>query len=255
MTVWIGLAAFAATFGGALLGMWAAGRLPRNHLGPDTRNVISISMAVVGTLVALVVSLLITEGSTTFTARADAVSGLAANIVRMDDILRRYGPDAADGRAVLRDYAQGKADELASASRPATTARPLVVLEKLDDRIFRLAPLDNYHRFLQQRAIQVIDSMSDERWLLVEKMSTAMPAPFLALLIFWLALLFVSFGLFAPRNATILAALLLCALAISGGIFMIVELANPSRGLIRVPTEPLAAAIREIRAGARTGIR
>ena len=66
------------------------------------------------------------------------------------------------------------------------------------------------------------------------------------LLIFWLTLLFGSFGLFAPSNATVIIVLLLCALAISGGVFMVLELETATKGLVRVPTDPIVNAIREI---------
>jgi hypothetical protein len=48
--------------------------------------------------------------------------------------------------------------------------------------------------------------------------------PLLAMLVFWLAIIFNSFGLFAPRNATAIATLFVCALSVSGAIFLILEL-------------------------------
>src|SRR5215469_4377426 len=48
--------------------------------------------------------------------------------------------------------------------------------------------------------------------------------PLLAVLVFWLAIVFASFGLFAPPNATVIATLFLCALSVSGAIFLILEM-------------------------------
>jgi hypothetical protein len=94
--------------------------------------------------------------------------------------------------------------------------------------------------------MKLLDSIADARWLLIEKANTSLPTSFLVLLIFWLALLFGSFGLFAPSNATVITILLLCALAISGGVFMVLELERATKGLIRVSTEPIFNAIRDI---------
>ena len=67
----------------------------------------------------------------------------------------------------------------------------------------------------------------------------AIPTPFLVVLVFWLAALFVSFGLFAPPNATVIATLMVCALSVSGAIFLILELADPFKGLIQISSTPL----------------
>ena len=66
------------------------------------------------------------------------------------------------------------------------------------------------------------------------------------LLIFWLALVFASFGLFAPANATTMVVLFLCCIAISGGIVLIAELDNPLSGLVQVSSEPMRKALVEL---------
>jgi hypothetical protein len=45
--------------------------------------------------------------------------------------------------------------------------------------------------------------------------------------VFWLAIIFASFGLFAPRNASVTAALFVAALGLAGAIFMILEMDQP----------------------------
>jgi uncharacterized membrane protein len=66
------------------------------------------------------------------------------------------------------------------------------------------------------------------------------------LLIFWLAIVFASFGLFAPTNATTIVALFLCTVAVSGGIYLIEELDNPVSGLIQIPFDSMRRALVEI---------
>ncbi len=52
------------------------------------------------------------------------------------------------------------------------------------------------------------------RWLMFEQESTSVSLPLLAVLVFWLAIVFTSFGLFAPLNLTVIATLFLCALSV-----------------------------------------
>jgi hypothetical protein len=62
-------------------------------------------------------------------------------------------------------------------------------------------------------------------------------------LIGWLTVLFVSFGLFAPRNATVLSVLLVCACSMAAAVFLILELNRPLDGFIKVSSAPLRNAL------------
>ena len=85
--------------------------------------------------------------------------------------------------------------------------------------------------------------MGQTRWLMFEQRAVPVPATLLGVLVFWLAALFVSFGVFAKSNAMLIASLLVSAVAVSAAIFLIVEMYRPYTGLIRVSNEPIRAAI------------
>ena len=242
----ISLCAFLAIFGGALAGVWLANRLPEPHLTNETRTAVSVSMAVVGPLAALVLSLMITNASTSFSARKGAIENLAVNIIRLDRALMRYGEQSAPVRATLRTYADAKARELSRRSSTGLELQNLRLLESLSDQILAFKIADDRERQIEFQALKLVDAMSEARWLLAKKTDIAVPPAFLVLLIFWLSLLFASFGLFAPKNATVIVILLLCAIAISGGVFMILELGSSTRGLVRPSVEPMNIAISEI---------
>ena len=70
-----------------------------------------------------------------------------------------------------------------------------------------------------------------------------MPSLFLIVVISWLTVLFGSFGLFAPRNGTVFAALLICILSVSASIFLILEMDNPFGGIMKVSSDPLRYAV------------
>lgn len=58
--------------------------------------------------------------------------------------------------------------------------------------------------------------------------------PLVVVVVFWLTVNFISFGLFAPRNTTVAVTLFLCALSVAGAVFLILEMDHPFTGLIQI---------------------
>ena len=75
---------------------------------------------------------------------------------------------------------------------------------------------------------------------------SSIPVPFLCILVFWLAMLFASFSLFARPNLTIVFALIVCALSVSGAIYLVLELDRPFTGLIQISNAPLKSALDQL---------
>jgi hypothetical protein len=98
----IGVIIDAILFGSALLAIAAARFLPEHHLSPETKGVVTVSAAIVGTLSALVVGLLISTSSASFTAKSQQVTQISADVISLDRMLRRYGPEAQDSRTLLQ---------------------------------------------------------------------------------------------------------------------------------------------------------
>jgi hypothetical protein len=71
-----------------------------------------------------------------------------------------------------------------------------------------------------------------------------LPTPFLILLVFWLTILFASFGLFSSRNITVIIALVLCVVAVSSGIELVIDMTNPFGGIVRLSSTPLRHAVK-----------
>ena len=110
-----------------------------------------------------------------------------------------------------------------------------------------LSPTDRRHTTLVSQSLASISNIYAERWLLWESPGSTVPLPFLFVLIFWLSLIFASFGLFAPVNVTVITSFFLSALAVAGGILLILELGDPMHGSwIHVSGEPLRRALLEI---------
>lgn len=90
--------------------------------------------------------------------------------------------------------------------------------------------------------------IGDTRWLLAQQVGQGTPKAFVALLVFWLALLFSSFGLFAPPNGTFVVTLTLCALAVAAAVAMFLELEQGFEGLVRISPEPMHQVVITLRA-------
>jgi hypothetical protein len=235
-------------FGSALLAMFAARFLPEHHSSPETKGVVSVSVAVVGTLSALVVGLLISNSNTSFTAKSQEVTQISADVINLDRMLRRYGPEAQDIRVLLRRYTAAERQDLfptdpnqaADLENNTTTA----VLEELQDKVLALTPTNATQRWLQPQALNLIGTMMAARWQLGQQESASgIPLPLLLLVMFWFIIIFVSFGLFAPRNMTAIAMIFLCSVGIGTAIRMMTELQTPFGGLIRIHSTPLTHAL------------
>ena len=124
-----------------------------------------------------------------------------------------------------------------SSSRPAQW-EPTAESEALYAKIQELSPQNEAQRALKAQAERIGTDLAHTRWLLVEQRGSSIPMPFLVVLVFWLSILFVSFGLFAPPNATVIATLFVCALSVSGAISLIPELDQSFEELIQMHATP-----------------
>jgi hypothetical protein len=244
----IGLASFAAIFGGVVIGRLFARRLPGHHLSHETQSAVTVSVAVIGTLSALVLGLMISAANNSFSARTDEVRELSLQLIRMERNLRRYGPEADDARAKLRAWAIAKNQQLfpEKGQRPPSSQATIQILESVQDALLALTPQNERQKYLHSLCLTLSSTMIQARWKLEQRSGYSIPFPFLVLLIFWLAIVFASFGLFAPANPTAMIALLLCAVAVAGGIIMIEELDNPLSGFIKIPSDSMRKALVEI---------
>ena len=233
---------FVCVLAGAFFGMIVRLRLPGHHLSNDSKDAVKVGMALIATMAALVLGLLIASTKSSFDAQNAEVRQIAANLVMLDRILAAYGPGGQEARMTLRgavrDFVEGswrRADSRLSVfANPMLTATGFEMVAK----IAALPADDDLHRAIREEAVDLIKSVGKTRWQLVSEEGSSIPMPFLAVLVFWLTILFTSFGLFAPKNATVVAAFVVCALSVSGAIFLILELDRPFEGLMRISAEP-----------------
>jgi hypothetical protein len=91
--------------------------------------------------------------------------------------------------------------------------------------------------------MKIQSGIAQTRWLMYEQGAGSVPLPMLVVLIFWLTIIFISFGIYAPRNATVVVSMFVSALSVSCAIFLILEMYRPFDGVIRISGAPLYAAL------------
>jgi hypothetical protein len=241
----ISLIVFACVFGSALLGMLLRAALPLDHLSGESKDVVKLGMGLVGTLAALVLSLLIASAKGSFDTQSRDLTELAANVVLLDRLLANYGSETAPARDLLRSAVVNMLETTWSnaTADPASSGTRLASHEALFDAIHKLSPKDDLQRAIQPQAVQVVMDMGRTRWLMYEQRTTSVSPPLLVVVLLWLAVILGSFGLYAPTNATVVVSLAVSALAVSGAIFLILEMYAPYSGAIQVSSGPLTAAL------------
>jgi hypothetical protein len=245
----IGLFVFAVILAGAFFGWKIRRSLPAHVLTDETRSLVSVSTAVVATVSALVLGLLISNANTSFIVLGGQVTSLSAQILRLDQILRRYGPETNAARATLRQYAEHKVTDLFPddpadfrLGNPSTYE----LLQRPEDSLLALDPANSRDQWWLGQAMTLAAKIGDTRWLLAQQVGQGTPKAFVALLVFRLTLLFASFGLFAPRNFLSAVTLTLCALAVSGAVGMILELEKGFGGLVHISPQPMRQVVKAL---------
>lgn len=233
-------------FGGVLVStlaaMIVARRLPEDHLAGESRDVVKLGLGVIGTLTALVVGLLVSSTKGTYDAQSGTIKELAAQVAALDRILARYGPEAGEARARLRTLAQSMLDQVwPHDAEPIDFAggQSRTAGEGVYDAVTALDPKNDSQRLLKSRAQDMVVGLAPLRQRLVVNNDRSIPPPMLVVLGAWQAVLFAGFGLMAPRNATAVAVLVICMLAVACGLFLILELDRPFEGMVRVSDTPL----------------
>ncbi len=237
---------FACLSGAALLGMRVRAALPEHHLNPDTKDAVKFAMGLVATMAALVLGLLVASTKGAYDTKKSEVTQMAAKLVFLDRVLANYGSETAEARDLLR-RSVGSAVNRMWPDRKSPQAAELDPSESSGEAFFnslqKLSPQNDVQRSLKSQAAQVATDVGQMRWLLFEQTETSISLPMLIILICWLAIIFMSAGLFAPPNATVIVALMLAALSVSGAIFLILELDMPFDGVIQISPGPMRNAL------------
>jgi hypothetical protein len=243
----IGVVSTACVFGGGLIGLALQRLLPKHHLSKESQDLVKLGAGVIATITALVLGLLVSSAKSSFDAMNTRITQAGASVIVLDRMLAEYGPDAKNARAQLRRSLEESLHRIWPSERTNGSGTAALerggAIEAVQAALRRLTPQDDAQRQLLAQAQEVAREVSQSRWMLIEEGQNELPNTFLVVLVLWLALLFVSFGLFAPRNAMSVIVLFICACSMSAAIFLVLEMNRPLDGFIKVSSAPMRKAL------------
>jgi len=241
----ISLIVLACVFGGSLAGMALRAVLPEHHRSADSRDLVKLGMGLIGTMAALLLGLLVASAKSSYDEQKSELTDVAAKLVFLDRVLAHYGPETREVRGLMRGVVARAIDEIWPKNRVRASGRKPFEAggEVVYDKIQELSPKDDAQRMLKAQASDLATSVGQIRLLMFEQRGSSVSTALLVVVIFWLAVIFVSFGLYAPSNATATATLFVCALAVSCAIFLILEMDRPFEGIVQISSAPLRDAL------------
>jgi hypothetical protein len=237
---------FGCSFGMGLLGMLLNFRVPDDHLDVGSRDVVKLVLGLIATISALVLSLLIASGSSAYHAQQTEVQSFSANVILLDRVLSFYGPDAKESRDLLREALAAIHDQIWSDGEHAPELDPRATQRVADEFIAslkELSPKNGSQTTFKSQAMEIGQTLGQTRLLMFEQIGSSFAWPFLAVLVFWICMLFLGFGLLARFNATLLVVLFIGAVSMAGAIFLILELSSPYEGFLRISDAPVRNAL------------
>jgi hypothetical protein len=217
--------------------------LPKHYFDNESRDTVKVGIGLIATMTALVLGLVTASAKNSFDSVNTAVKTFATQTLALDRTLARYGAETGDIRKELQRVVGGRIELIwpQDSSKPVSLD-PLSGSEEIARAIRNLKPKDDFQRALQARALDLGETLLQSRWIVSTSVGASVPLPFLAVLLFWLTITFASFGLFAPRNAMVVAVLFVCALSVASALFLVLEMDGPFEGVLKVSADPLRSA-------------
>ncbi|MFO1477593.1 MAG: hypothetical protein U1F98_13195 [Verrucomicrobiota bacterium] len=242
----ISLITFLCLLLGILAGIRLQCLLPDHHLSSDAKDTVKLGAGMVATMSALILGLLVSSSKSAFDGANTAFAQNAARVIQLNDCLKEYGEGSTAVRERLVEGLRARIQDIWSTTNQEHGMRAIEhsnAMVAFDQLLRQLNPTNDVQRIMLARAEQLAFDIRYSRLQVIAQQTQELPGPLLMLMVFWLTLLFLSFGLFAPRNITVFAVLAVCAISVSSAVFLILEMSHPLDGLIKVSSGPLYKAL------------
>lgn len=242
----------------AVFGVKLRGWLSEEHLSEQTMEALRLVTSLIVTFAALVLSLQLSSVKAGFDKAYRDRSADAAQLAQLDECLRSYGPGADPIRLDLRSYTAAViASTWPHEPRPAGLAYPDTAsmaregadpaLGALIGRIGRavngLAGSDTLQANVAAECRAANLQLQQRRWAVIEDVHGPISPLFTSILIFWLMLVFLSFGLQIPRKRLAAIVLAIGIISISTVMFVITDLETHYAGLFGIPSTAMRDAL------------
>ena len=256
----VSILVFVLLCGSALAGRWLLRVLPETHRTQETKDFTRVVSGLLVTFTALVLSLLITTVNGDFKKTDNDLRAYAAMIVLLDGELEALGPASLPPRTILRQYTASAIASTWPDETPPAGAYPeaspdgndidaLVLgdmLQQAEAEIRHLDVKDTAAEKVQAACLTRMAALLDQRWSLISEAHSSISPAFFVMMLFWLVIVFVSFGMTAPPNMMAAASIAMVGISVAGAIFVILERDGPLDGLLKVGSEPMRHALRHL---------
>ena len=261
---WTTLLGFAFMLLATGLGALIRYRWPEHHSNRETIELLQSTVLMLATFAAIVLGLLITSAKSDFDGVENDIRGLSSSMVQLDFSLELVGPEAIPARQQLARYAAAAlAATWKNETPPAGDYYPRLppikdirfnqnspvlgqMLEEVNSMARSISVTTPEARRQLESSLRLMNIVLNERWRVVEASEGSISWPFLMVLLFWLVVIFLCFGLSAPLNHLSFMVTALSALALASALFVIIDLFTPYTGVFTVSSVPVRQALAEM---------
>jgi hypothetical protein len=239
-------------------GLYIRPRLPERHRARETIELMQVTIGLLATFAAIVLGLITASAKQRYDDAAHDRRQYSLQLTSLDRCLRGYGPDSAPARRELRGYtaaviASTWPNEPApagiqypdTAHMPRIGASPVLglLMNDVGAEMSRLAPATTAQARLLDLCLDQYKDVLHARASVIEDADAALFSPFYVILVFWLMIIFLCFGLVAPPNSLSLITIMLSSSLLSSVIFVILELDRPYSGYFGIPSTAMRDAL------------
>jgi hypothetical protein len=241
-----------ATFVSALAGFGAHSVLPAAYVA-ESKGMVGLVVGLVASLLSLVLSLLIWTGHGLCTAQQSQLQTIGSSIIRLDFVLKAYGPEAEPGRALLREHVERIRARLWS----NLNERGFIYRADVPEDVHRmiaffvsLRPANDEQRQYLASARDIFGTIVETQVTIVRSLVDRVPSLLLVVVLGWSCVLFFGYGLLSDVDALTIVLAALGAICVASAVLLILELSDPYSGLFRMPHESFDGLVRLLTNGA-----
>jgi hypothetical protein len=244
------LASFVSILIGTAIGMVLKRSLRLDVLEAGSKEFMRLGAGFLATLAALVIGLMIASAKNTYDNQNTNIRQLGTNVVLVDQMLIKYGPEAKAARALLRETIPSTTARIWQENAGGNGGGSTFVVSDTAERFYNavedLKPANAEQTSLKSRITAITTELGRTRLLVFTQSENAIPVPFFIVLIFWLVAIFASFSLFAEPGPIVIASILVFAISVSSALFLIVDLSHPFDGLMQISNHHLRAVLPKV---------
>jgi hypothetical protein len=225
-----------ATFVSALAGFGAQSALPAAYVA-ESKGMVGLVVGLVASLLSLVLSLLIWTSHGLFTTQQSQLQTIGISIIRLDLLLKGYGPEAELGRALLREHAKRVRARLwynLDERRSIYYADIPEEVHRMIAFFVSLRPTNDEQRQYLANALDILGTIVDTQVTMFRSLDNQVPFPLLVVVLGWSCVLFFGYGLLSDVGALTIVLAALGAICVASAVLLILEMSDPYSGLFRM---------------------